>query len=216
MSNLKDLFQDIKEVFKSEGVETEQVEVKETIEHKFEDVVLADGTLAQVEPSVSVGSAVVVQVDDELITAPDGKHELSDGRIIVVADGVITEIMDAEESEETESPEAEVMAEDDPTRYVTIEDWRGVEERIANLEDAISDLKKDKVSMSEEIESFKSKELKNNETFNKVVELLEIIVKEPKQDAIKKNVSGFQKAKSNKVDIVEKVKRARLNNTNKN
>ena len=207
MSNLKDLFQEIKEVFKSEGVETE---VTETVKHKFEDVVLADGTLAQVEPSVSVGSAVVIQVDDELVTAPDGKHELSDGRTIVVEGGVITEIMDTEEDMNENEDKTEVMAEDDPERYVTIEDWRGVEERIANLEDAIADLKSDKVSMSKEIEDFKTKELKNNETFTKVVDLLEIIVKEPKKETIKRNVSGFQRTKVNKTDIVEKVKLARL------
>ena len=267
MSNLTELFNEIKEVFKSEGVKTEA--------HKFEDIVLADGTLAQVEPSVSVGSAVVVQSGDELVTAPDGKHELSDGRTIVVSGGVITEVLDTEDDnlqepkqetmEDAESvaiisevisevskakeeiaeaidgatpsevtPELagevaeivvaivedkaqeitfskkEIMAEDDPERYVTIEDWRGVEERIANLEDAISDLKRDKVAMSKEIKGFKAKELKSNEAFNKVVNLLEVMVKEPKKDAIKKNVSGFQKAKKDKTDIVEKVKRARL------
>ena len=209
MSNLKELFNEIKEVFKSEGVETETVESKEIKEQKFEDIVLADGTLAQVEPSVSVGSAVVVQSGDELITAPDGKHELSDGRTIVVSGGVITEVLDTEDDMAKE-PEKETMAEDDPERYVTIEDWRGVEERIANLEDAISDLKRDKVAMSKEIKGFKAKELKSNEAFNKVVNLLEVMVKEPKKDAIKKNVSGFQKAKKDKTDIVEKVKRARL------
>lgn len=218
MSNLKDLFQEIKEVFNSEGVETE---VTETLKHKFEDVVLADGTLAQVEPSVEVGAAVVVQSEDELITAPDGKHELSDGRTIVVEGGVIIEIMETEDemAEEKEVTEEvmnekeiteEVMAEDDPNRYVTVEDWRGMEERVANLEDAIADLKRDKVSMSEEIEEFKTKELKDNETFNKVVELLEIMVSEPKQESIKKTYSGFHKVKIDKTDIVEKVKRARL------
>ena len=58
MSELKELFNEIKSIFVSEGVEVETnseefaettqevTEVAETKEEKFEDVVLADGTVA--------------------------------------------------------------------------------------------------------------------------------------------------------------------------
>ena len=126
MNELKELFNDIKSIFKNEGVEveaksevqtetteTEQTEVsEETVEsttEKFEDVVLSDGTVAQIEPEVVVGAAVVVEVEGELLPAPDGEHELSDGRKIVTEAGVIVEVIEVEEEEapEVESEEEE-------------------------------------------------------------------------------------------------------------
>ena len=72
MNEAVKLFQDIKSIFKSEGVEIETTkmtkekptetdevvtdEIKETVKEKFEDITLADGSLAQVEPEVSLGS----------------------------------------------------------------------------------------------------------------------------------------------------------------
>ena len=108
MSNLKELFNDIKNVFKEEGIETdtetvkntetvetetkEEITSEETTKEKFEDVVLEDGTVAQIEPDVSLGAAVVVAVDDELVPAPDGEHLLADGRTIVTEGGVIVAV----------------------------------------------------------------------------------------------------------------------------
>ena len=73
MSELKELFNEIKSIFKTEGVDiaNDSKEFTETMENNvdktnknvkeiFEDVVLADGTVAQVEPEVVVGAAVVV------------------------------------------------------------------------------------------------------------------------------------------------------------
>ena len=76
-NNLKELFNEIKGVFKSEGVKVEsESTTEETIENtteelteetteetnsteqKFEDVTLEDGTVCQIEPEVAVGAAV--------------------------------------------------------------------------------------------------------------------------------------------------------------
>ena len=127
MNDLKTLFQDIKNIFKEEGVdttdtkevleattkaeeikevvedttETTKEEMAETVKEKFEDIVLADGSVAVAEPDVSLGAAVVVSVDDEMVPAPDGNHELADGRVITTEGGVITAIEEAEaEAEE--------------------------------------------------------------------------------------------------------------------
>ena len=57
-------------------------------------------------------AAVVVSVDDEMVPAPDGNHELADGRVITTEGGVITAIEEAEAEAEVESePEAEAEAE---------------------------------------------------------------------------------------------------------
>ena len=75
MNDLKTLFQDIKNIFKEEGVDTTDTKKvleatikadKKIINEKFEDIVLADGSVAVAEPDVSLGAAVVVSVDDEI------------------------------------------------------------------------------------------------------------------------------------------------------
>ena len=67
---VKEMFEEIKDIFKSEGVEVETT-TKDKKE-KFEDVVMADGTVAQIEPEVIIGAAVVVIQDEMLVPAPDG------------------------------------------------------------------------------------------------------------------------------------------------
>ena len=99
MSELKTLFKDIKSIFKEEGVEVDVKKQKKFNKMKFEDVILEDGSVAQVEPGVEVGASVVVSVEDELLPAPDGDHLLSDGRTIKTEGGVIVEVMEAEAEE---------------------------------------------------------------------------------------------------------------------
>ena len=59
------------------------------------------GSAAVAEPD-GLGAAVVVSVDDAMkVEAPNGDHELADGRIITTEGGVITAIEEAEaEAEE--------------------------------------------------------------------------------------------------------------------
>ena len=122
MNDVRQLFQDIKSVFKSEGVdietptkETEKVtstdekedtetEVKETTKEKFEDVVLEDGSVAQIEPDVSLGAAMVVAIEDELVPAPDGDWALADGRVVTTEGGVIVAVSEPELEEDEEVP----------------------------------------------------------------------------------------------------------------
>ena len=113
------MFEEIKDIFKSEGVEVETTkETTENKKEKFEDIVMADGTVAQVEPEVIIGAAVVVIQDEMLVPAPDGDWELSDGRIITTEDSIIVEIVEIEtepesiaEAEESEDIEEEVEEE---------------------------------------------------------------------------------------------------------
>jgi hypothetical protein len=66
------------------------------LKFKFIDATLADGTAVKVEPDVEEGaSVVVVTADGEEVPAPDGEHALADGRVVVTADGVIIQVIDA-------------------------------------------------------------------------------------------------------------------------
>ena len=220
MNELKELFNDIKSIFKSEGVEvetesniqtetteTEQTEVsEETVEsttEKFEDVVLADGTVAQIEPEVVVGAAVVVEVEGELLPAPDGEHELSDGRKIVTEGGVIVEVVEVEEEapeveEEMSTPLSESQEREAKKIIESI-----VTERVFGME----------ATISEEFNELKKDVTNLRESFAKLLELTEKLLVEPTKDAVKKRNSAFKAFKKDtKKDIISVLKSKKIIN----
>jgi len=83
--------------------------------------------------------------------------------LVVSEDGIIDEIR-----EEVEVEEEEVV--DAAAEVADIEDWRGLEERIKNLEDAVADLK----SRAGEKEDFSTDEIKNIEVESTEIELSEV------------------------------------------
>lgn len=220
MNEAKQLFQDIKSIFVKEGVDVEKEEMntedpkttvaeettteetQETVVEKFEDVTLADGSVAQIEPDVSLGSAMVIQVDEELLPAPDGEHELSDGRIVTTEAGIIVDIKEMEEAPEVEEEVDEEMEKDSPFTDAQQREAKKiiesiVTERVFGMES----------TLAEETELLKKdiEDLKN--AFGKLVELTEKLVNEPTTESLKKNKSGFQNLKKGKkVDIIEKLK----------
>ena len=223
MNEAKQLFQDIKSIFIKEGVNVETKETEdpkeavleetttteettETVAEKFEDITLADGSVAQVEPDVSLGAAMVIQMDDELLPAPDGEHELSDGRIVTTEAGIIVDIKEAEEEAEAdESVEDEEMEKESPLTDAQQREAKKiiesiVTERVFGMES----------TLSEETEEIKREisELKN--AFSKLLELTEKLMREPTTKPLKKNKGGFDKLRKNKVDIIEKLKKQNI------
>ncbi len=223
MNEAKQLFQDIKSIFLKEGVnvekeemntedpetavaeETTTEETQETVAEKFEDVTLVDGSVAQVEPDVSLGSAMVVQVDEELLPAPDGEHELSDGRIVTTESGIIVDIKEMEEAPEVEEEVDEEMEKDSPFTDAQQREAKKiiesiVTERVFGME---STLAEETQVLKKDIEDLKN-------AFGKLVELTEKLVQEPTTKSVKKNKSGFDKLRKNKVDIIEKLKKQNI------
>jgi len=223
MNEAKQLFQDIKSIFLKEGVnvekeemntedpktavaeETTMEETQETVAEKFEDVTLADGSVAQVEPDVSLGSAMVIQVDEELLPAPDGEHELSDGRMVTTESGIIVDIKEMEEAPEVEEEVDEEMEKDSPFTDAQQREAKKiiesiVTERVFGME---STLAEETQVLKKDIEDLKN-------AFGKLVELTEKLVQEPTTKSVKKNKSGFDKLRKNKVDIIEKLKKQNI------
>lgn len=227
MNELKELFNDIKSIFKNEGIEveaksevqtetteTEQTEVsEETVEsttEKFEDVVLVDGTVAQIEPEVVVGAAVVVEVEGELLPAPDGEHELSDGRKIVTEAGVIVEVVEVEEEE---APEVEAEEEEEAEMSAPLTESQEreakkiiesiVTERVFGME----------ATLSEEFTELKNDIANLKESFAKLLGLTEKLLVEPTKEAVKKRSSAFKalKKESNN-DIIKILKSKKIIN----
>ena len=217
MSELKELFNEIKSIFKTEGVDIENdsqefaettennvEETTETVKEKFEDVVLADGTVAQVEPEVVVGAAVVVDAGGELLPAPDGKHELSDGRVISTEGGVIVEVEEAEEEAEPEV-EAESVEEEEMSSPLSEAQEREakkiiesiVTEKVFGMEATISE---ENNELKEEINNLK-------ESFSMLLNLTEKMLEEPTQSEVVKRPSSFKALKKeSKKDIISVLK----------
>jgi len=234
MNDLKTLFQDIKNIFKEEGVdttdtkevleatieaketkevveetteETTKEEMAETVKEKFEDIVLADGSVAVAEPDVSLGAAVVVSVDDEMVPAPDGNHELADGRVITTEGGVITAIEEAEAEEPMADDEEEEMNIEKPLNEAQEREAKKiiesiVTERVFSME----------ATLSEENEELKNKVAKLETAFKGLLELTEKLVEKPTTETAKKKRSGFAKLKKDKKDIIEVLKNKNIIN----
>lgn len=221
MSELKELFNEIKSIFKTEGVEIENdskefadstennvEETTETVKEKFEDVVLADGTVAQIEPEVVVGAAVVVDMDGELLPAPDGRHELSDGRFITTESGVIVEVEEMEEEEEPEV-EAESIEEEEMSSPLSEAQEREAKKIIESI--VTEKVFGMEATLSEENNELK-KEINNlKESFSMLLNLTDKMLKEPIKDEVIKRPSAFKALKKeNKKDIISVLKSKKI------
>ena len=79
----------------------------ETTEEAFVDAKLVDGTIIRYE-SLEIGATLsVVGEDGEIVSAPDGQHELESGEIVRTEEGVIVEILEPEAEEVEEEAEDE-------------------------------------------------------------------------------------------------------------
>jgi len=216
MDNVKQLFQDIKNVFKTEGVDVETKETTteptpeptETVEEKFEDVTLADGSIAQVEPDVSLGAAMVILVDDALVPAPTGDYELADGRVVSVEDGVIVAVAEPELEEIEEAPaeevvEEEVMENDKPFTDEQRREAKKIIESIVTEKHFVSEKETNKINA--DIVALK-------EAFKSLVEITEQMASDPATKTAKKSNSGFSHLKKNKRDVISYLKDKKIIN----
>ena len=88
-------------------------------------------TIEREEGDIQVGDAA----------SPDGEHVLEDGRTIVVVDGVVTEIREAEEpAEEKKEEESEAEAENDEVKALQAEN-EALKAKMQSLQDELNDIK---------------------------------------------------------------------------
>ncbi|WP_136465525.1 XkdF-like putative serine protease domain-containing protein [Flagellimonas onchidii] len=87
---IKEGFKEIKALFSSQKEETQETETT-TVELSQDK--LKDGTVVEFEgEKIEVGTALFIVGEEGSTPAPDGEHELEDGRKVTVADGVVSEI----------------------------------------------------------------------------------------------------------------------------
>tara|TARA_R110000824_G_scaffold60148_6_gene161068 strand:+ start:1701 stop:2375 length:675 start_codon:yes stop_codon:yes gene_type:complete len=158
----------------------------------YAEMVLEDGrVIATEDDQFMIGSKVFAVSDDGNAEAlQSGSYTMENGNKLTIGEnseildlGEEAESVEEEASEEIEASEEskeEELAEDDEA---DVEDWAGMEKRIKNLEDAVADLKADKVEasaeMSEEVEEEEKTEMSKEvmgELITQIEELKEKIV----------------------------------------
>lgn len=116
--------------------------------------VLADGTeVYSPDPEFKVGSELfIMDGDGNPIPAPDGEHTTAEGKVIVVADGVVTEVKEVVEEE----PKVEVEIEEEKQAAfdgVTKEEFEStINSLVEAFEAKIASLTAEKESLSATIE----------------------------------------------------------------
>jgi hypothetical protein len=145
-----------------------------TVEAKFEQAKLADGTIIQWEDDLGEGTAImVVGEDGNTMPAPDAVHELEDGTMVTTVGGLVTKI---EGKKEEEVIEEEMAAEPNPEFIKHLEDFKMMVERMTAIENKLAEYES---KFSAITETVKNTETSTSDKFAKVIELVEAISNEP-------------------------------------
>ena len=179
-------------------------------EVKLEQAKLDNGTVIEAD-SFESGVEVFIVTEDEKVALPIGEYSLEDGKLLVVVEeGVISEIKEeeaGEEVEETEEEEVEVEAAEEEVTYATKEEL----EEVKSLIEEIKAMLEPKEDLSEDLGNLLTEELSKHELS------LEKELAEPSADPIvsnpegNKNISKFSISPNRKSTTINRV-RARLNN----
>jgi hypothetical protein len=121
---------------------------------KSEDGTIFVSTAEELEAGVDIS---VLTEDGTTILLPVGTYKTDTGvSFRVEEEGIVAEVMESETEEEIVEEE---MAEDDE-KEADVGDWKGMEKRIQNLEDAVADLKE---KLGDETDEEKDEEVKEEE-----------------------------------------------------
>jgi hypothetical protein len=152
---------DIKEqILVALGLNKAEESIKLAWQAKSEDGTIFVSTAEELEAGVDIS---VLTEDGTTILLPIGTYKTEEGvSFRVEEEGIVAEVMESETEEEIEAEEEKEemseeteLAEEDKDDYeeeAAVYDWEGMEKRIKNLEDAVADLKRDKVGGDDEVE----------------------------------------------------------------
>jgi len=194
---------DIKEqILVALGLNKAEEEIKLAWQSKGEDGTIYVSTAEELESGVDIS---VLTEDGTTILLPVGTYKTEDGvSFRVEEEGVVSEVLESESEQEVEAEEEKEemsdeteLADEDKDDYeeeADVADWKGMEKRIKNLEDAIADLKKDKVGGDDEVEEM-SEETAEPSTNPKSIKTTEV-VEFSAEDEIKKLKEENEKLKT--------------------
>jgi len=141
---------------------TELSSVKEeTVEVKFEQMTLENGTVLEAE-AFEAGNEVFIVNEEERIAVPVGEYTLADGRVLYVTEeGIIAEVKTAEAEAEEEAVEVEVEASEEIAEEVveeTLAEEVPMEDQVkAIVLPLIDEMKAELSALREEMGAYKEK-----------------------------------------------------------
>jgi hypothetical protein len=151
---------------------------------------LVDGTAVAYD--LEAGDIFVIGEDGAKIPAPVGEHQLESGEIVVVLEeGKIAEVKQAEAKVEIEIEAAEEVPAEEPVK----------DEAMAKVEQAMGDLEKKVEELTAKVKAMEEKAEEVKEAVKMSAVVLESLAKEPSDKAI---TSPNQFAKQMKVEKVDR------------
>ena len=162
---------------------------------KLEQTKLENGTVIEAE-SFEEGKEVFIVSDEEKIALPVGEYILEDTRLLVVEEeGLIAdvrEVSDEVPAKETEEGEEELKEEDDDyAEEADVADWKGMEIRIKNLEDAIANIKSEE-GLKEELSAIEAGNKLTVELSQEIPVEVQAELNEPSAEPIVSNPEAFK------------------------
>jgi len=186
-------------------------------EVKLEQQALENGTVIEAD-SFEAGSEVFIITEDEKVALPIGEYELEDGRmLVVVEEGLISEMKEAGE-EEVEEEVEEVEAEEEEKEemgYATKEELQEVKDMIEEIKAMLEP--KEEMS-SEDLGNLITEELSKHE-LNEVPQEVQEELNEPSAEPIMANPEAdstnkpsFKFAQNRKPSTFDRVLNKIINN----
>jgi regulator of replication initiation timing len=119
----------------------------------------ADGTEVYTDADeFAVGVAVYVMDESGApVPAPDGEHELEDGSIAIVEEGMLKEMVKKEEEEMSEADKPVTRSEFAEFMNGFIDTLKGTQTQLSAIEQKMNDENAENVKLSEQIESLQTK-----------------------------------------------------------
>jgi hypothetical protein len=169
---------DIKEqILVALGLNKAEDEVKLAWQSKSEDGTIFVSTAEELEAGVDIS---VLTEDGTTILLPVGTYKTDTGvSFRVEEEGIVAEVIESEteevEEEDLSEESVELAPEDDDRKEeADVADWKGMEKRIQNLEDAVADLKREKVGGDDDVEEM-SEETEEPSTNPKSIKTTEVV-----------------------------------------
>jgi len=179
--NAKDALVEIKKLLFSEA---EKQAAFALVEGK-----LVDGTMVAYD--LEAGDIFVIGEDGAQIPAPVGEHQLESGEVVVVLEeGKIAEVKQAEAKVEIEIEAAEEMPVEEPKK----------DEAMAKVEQAMGDLEKKVEELTAKVKAMEEKAEEVKEAVKMSAVVLESLAKEPSDKAITEPNQFAKQLKVEKVD----------------
>jgi vacuolar-type H+-ATPase subunit I/STV1 len=150
---------------------------------------LVDGTAVAYD--LEAGDIFVIGEDGAQIPAPVGEHQLESGEIVVVLEeGKIAEVKQAEAKVEIEIEAAEEVPAEEPVK----------DEAMAKVEQAMGDLEKKVEELTAKVKAMEEKAEEVKEAVKMSAVVLESLAKEPSDKAITAPNQFAKQIKEEKVD----------------